>query len=466
MKKIFASIGAIALGATAVQADSAAGMALGGDNSKAWSVSATLRGFYDDNYTTAAKGNERDSLGATISPSIAFKFPMDQTTLGFRYIYGATWYEDRSSINSGNNAWDQSHEFDALFSHAFSSRFSVDAMDSFVITQEPQLIAGSGVNTFPYRTEGNNLRNHGEITFNGTITRQLSFVVGYQNTYYDYENVSPAGSNNFNNGTGLVDSSLSGLLDRMEHEALFNLRWQAQPKTVLIAGYNYKQVNYTSAEVIANASATPGTGNNYPDPIFGLPFTVPGVNDFRASDTRDSRSHIFYGGVDQNFSKDLILSVRLGAQMIENYRAPANEPNDTTTSPWGSLSLTYNGIQDTTVQVGFTHARNQTDVVTPDAATGSVTSDEETSVLYGSINHHFTPKLIGRLSAQWQDAQFYGGLYDGTSEKFFDAGVNFTYRFNEHFTSEIGYNFSQLNSDVPGRDYDRNRIYLGVTATY
>lgn len=447
MKKIFASIGAIALGATAVQADSAAGMALGGDNSKAWSVSATLRGFYDDNYTTAAKGNERDSLGATISPSIAFKFPMDQTTLGFRYIYGATWYEDRSSINSGNNAWDQSHEFDALFSHAFSSRFSVDAMDSFVIAQEPGLLDDVGHH---YRTEGNNIRNHGEITFNGTITRQLSFVVGYQNTYYDYENESPFGKNNFDQPVpGAVDSSLSGLLDRIEHEALLNLRWQAMKKTVLIAGYNYKQVNYTSDEVVANAGAIPGV-----------------FDDFRVSNTRDSRSHIFYGGVDQNFSKDLILSVRLGAQMIENYRASANEPNDTTTSPWGSLSLTYNGFQDTTVQVGFTHARNQTDVVTPDAATGSITSDAQTSVLYGSVSHHFTPKLIGRLSAQWQDSEFFGGLYDGTSEKFFDAGVNFTYRFNEHFTSEIGYNFSQLNSDVPGRDYDRNRIYLGVTATY
>ena len=436
MKKIFASIGVVALGATAVHAENAAGMGMGGDNTKPWSVSASLRGFYDDNYNTSSGTNKFDSFGVTVSPSIAFKFPMDQTTLGFRYTYGATWYQDRTRINSSNNAWDQSHEFEGLFSHAFSSRFSLDAMDSFVISQQPGLIAGSGVNTYPYRTDGNNIRNHGEITLNGTLTRELSFVLGYQNTYYDYEN----------DGGNVFQPSLSGLLDRMEHEALANLRWQALPKTVFVLGYNYKQVDYTSDEDIA--------------------LTISGIRD---SKSRNSRSHIFYGGVDQNFTKDLILSFRAGAQFIDYYNAPAGEPNDKTTSPWGNLSLTYTYLPGSSVQVGFTHMRNQTDVVSPDPVTGSITSDQQTSVIYGAITHRITPKLTGRLTAQWQDAVFYGGVNDSKSEIFFDAGANLTYRFNPHFSTEIGYNYSQLNSDVnvvPTRDYNRNIVYLGVTATY
>jgi len=450
MKKIFASIGAVALGATAVHANSAAGMAMGGDNSKPWSVSATLRGFYDDNYTTAPNGpTKRDSYGVMVSPSIAFKFPLDQTTLGFRYTYGATWYEDRSKLDSSNDSWDQSHEFEALFSHAFSSRFSVDASDSFVIAQEPGLLNDVGN---PYRTEGNNIRNHGEITFNAALTKQLSLVVGYQNTFYDYENDVSA-ADNTTPATGAVDSSLSGLLDRMEHEGLVNLRWQAMPKTVLVGGYNFKQVNYLSDEVIANASPNPGNA-------------VGQTNDFRLSETRDSRSHIFYGGVDQNFNKDLILSLRGGVQMVDYYNAPANEPNDNTTSPWGNISLTYTYLPGSSVRIGFTHTRNQTDVVSPNTATGSITSDQETSVIYGAINHRITPKLSGRLTAQWQDSEFYGGLYDGLSETFFDIGANLTYRFNPHFSSEVGYNYSQLNSDAVNRDYDRNRVYLGVTASY
>lgn len=431
---------------------------MGGDNSKPWSVSATLRGFYDDNYATASNdsGNKHGSFGMSISPSVAFKFPMDQTTLGFRYTYGASWYQERTRLSSDNSAWDQSHNFEGMLSHSFNERFSVDVMDSFVISQEPGLIDATGVNTFPYRTAGDNIRNHGEITFNGALTRQLSFVAGYQNTFYDYENKSPLGGANAPGG--IVDTSLSGLLDRMEHEALFNLRWQALPQTVLIGGYNYRQVNYTSDEYVANAGVMLDANN--------LP-----VNDLRRAETRDSRSHIFYGGFDQNFSKDLIFTLRAGVQLTEYPNAPANEPNDSSTSPWGSVNLTYVYLPGSSVQVGYRYARNQTDVVAPysDVTTNymnSITSDQETGVLFALINHSFSPKLTGRLTAQWQASTFYGGLYDGKNEDFFDLGGNLTYRFNQHFSGELGYNYSQLTSDIVGRDYDRNYVYLGVTATY
>lgn len=441
MKKIFVSVGIVALGAAAAHAGGDAGLATGGDNSKPWSVQATLRGFYDDNYNTSSGSNRLDSFGVTISPSIAFRFPMDQTTLGFRYTYGATWYEDRANLNSSNDAWDQSHEFEGILSHSFNERFSMAASDSFVIAQEPGLLNDAGN---PYRTQGNNIRNHGEITFNGAITRQLSFVLGYQNTYYDYKE---EGSNNpiplLRDLENATDPSYSGLLDRMEHEALLNLRWQALSKTVLVAGYNYRQVNYTSDEAIALVS----------------------LADIRYAKMRDSRSHIFYGGFDQNFSKELILTVRAGVQMTDYYKAPAAEPNDGNTSPWGNLSLTYLYLPGSSVQAGFRYSRNQTDVVSPDAA-GSITSDEESAVLFGVINHRFTPKLSGRLTAQWQNSKFYGGSHDGKTEDFLDLGGALTFRINQHFSTEVGYNFSQLTSDLGDRDYDRSRVYLGVTAAY
>lgn len=66
MKKIFASIGVVALGAAAVHGESAAMMGTGADNTKSWSVGARLRGFYDDNYTTAPNDVKRESFGASI----------------------------------------------------------------------------------------------------------------------------------------------------------------------------------------------------------------------------------------------------------------------------------------------------------------------------------------------------------------------------------------------------------------
>lgn len=444
MKKLFVSVGLVAVGTSAVCAAGGAGAMGMGDNSKNWSVSATLRGFYDDNYATSSKGiagtNEvRDSFGVTIRPSVAYSLPLDNTSLGFRYTFGATWYEDRSKVNSQNDPWDMSHEFAGFFNHNFSDKTSLDVMNSFVISQEPELLQ-SGPLTVPYRTEGDNIRNHGEITFNGTLTKQLKYTLGYQNTFFDYEN-----SGGFVIPTvpaATVQSSLSGVLDRMEHMGLVNLNWQAAPKTVAVLGYNIGEVNYSSDETIANLSTT----NNV----------------LVSSKFRDNRSHYLYAGVNQNFTKDLLLSARVGAQRIQ-YVNDLSTPDATT--PYISLNLNYAYRPNSTLTLGLTHSRNQTDVISPDA-NGRITQDQQTSVVYANLNHRFTPKLSGNISGQWQSSEFNGGLHDSKNDTYVDIGGNLRYRFNQHLTGEVGYTFSQLTSDIAGRDYDRNRIYLGLTATY
>jgi hypothetical protein len=50
------------------------------ERSKPWSVSAALRGFYDDNYATAPSGPLRKgSWGMDFSPSLSLNFPFEQT---------------------------------------------------------------------------------------------------------------------------------------------------------------------------------------------------------------------------------------------------------------------------------------------------------------------------------------------------------------------------------------------------
>ena len=39
-------------------------------------------------------------------------------------------------------------------------------------------------------------------------------------------------------------------------------------------------------------------------------------------------------------------------------------------------------------------------MVAPDPTTGKITQDQESTVVYGSINHHFTAKLLGQLIGQ------------------------------------------------------------------
>lgn len=428
MKKLFVSVGLVVAGTSAVCAAGGAAMGMG-DNSKNWSVSATLRGFYDDNYATSTSANKRDSFGVMIRPSVSYSLPLDNTSLGLQYTFGATWYQDRAKINDQNNAWDMSHQLAAFLDHNFSDKTALHVMNSFVISQEPELLQ-SGPLAVPYRTEGDNIRNHGEINFNGTLTQKFKYVLGYQNTYYDYEN---EGGNEF-------QPSLSAILDRFEHRGVGKLLLQAGPKSVLSLGYTYSQVDYTSDE-----------------PIRAVPFAT--------SENRNNRGHAIHVGLDQNFTKDLLFSVLVGAQRTE-YNDPLN---DDTTTPYISAKLAYTYRPGSTFTLGYTHSRNQTDVLSPiigGPLEGQLTTDAESSVIYASLSHRFNAKVTGILQGQWQNSEFNGGNVDGQKDTFVDISGALVYRFNPHLTGEVGYSFSQLTTDIALRDYERNRIYLGLTATY
>ena len=99
MKKIVASVGLVALGVSGAYAAYAPGLSTM-ETSKALSVTASLRGFYDDNYNTLPSySHPQDTFGFEISPSVRLNLlPTDQTYLGVRYIYSARYYADRTQI--------------------------------------------------------------------------------------------------------------------------------------------------------------------------------------------------------------------------------------------------------------------------------------------------------------------------------------------------------------------------------
>src|ERR1043166_7582232 len=128
MKKIVASMGLLALGLTSVYADPA----------KPWSVAATLRGFYDDNYNSATKDSEKvSSLGYEISPQAAIHWGNDQTTIFGSYAYSLKWYEQQGSSTS---SYDQQHVFVAGIDHVFDQITRISATDSLAVGQEPDTL--------------------------------------------------------------------------------------------------------------------------------------------------------------------------------------------------------------------------------------------------------------------------------------------------------------------------------------
>jgi hypothetical protein len=424
-----------------------------------WSLSGTLRGFYDDNYNTAPAGpSKRGSFGFEASPSFSLNVPLQQTEFGLRYTYGLYYYQDRETL--GENPIDQTHQFDLWVDHAFSERWQAKVQDSFVVGQEPELIDPNG--SVLTRTEGNNISNTGTLTLNTIWTRLFSTVLGYQNSFYDYENSGAVVSTGYIPQYLLfptfpliqvdtVDASLAGLMNRIEQSVWLNLQWQIRPETMVLIGGNFGLVNYTGNELVALANVyLPTFPYNYTHQISYY------------SDSRDSRSYTAYLGFQHAFLPNLSVNAQGGVQYTETYNDPLSSPS---LAPYAVMSAVYTYAPGSYAQIGFTESQSAADEIIPDAS-GRITQDQESSTVYASINHKLTSKLLGTVIGRWQHSVYNGGLYNNQEIDYYDLGVNLSYSFNQHFSVDAGYNFDDLVSQIPGNSYTRNRIYLGVTAAY
>ena len=397
---------------------SAVGLQTAQAQSKEWSVSAKLRGFYDDNIATTPRGAvgptgvplRQASFGFEVSPSLSYKLPLDQTEIGLSYTYDMKYYENRS------NSADHSHLADFKLSHAFTPRYKLTLRDTFVIAQEASLLDPT-VSTTLLRSNGNNMRNTAGLNFTAEMTELLAVEVGYDNSVYAYEQ----------KGVG----SRSALLDRMEQLGHVNLRWQALPTTVGILGYQFGVVDQTSKELLAPGGPAPST--------------------------RDNRSHYLFAGADHDFTTQLKGSIRAGGQYTEFPNAPAGVRNSSLI-PYADVNASYTYTEGSFVQLGLKHTRNQTDIG------GAL--DMESTMVYGALTHKITAKLTCNLNAQYNDGSFNGGGANNKSESMFQGGVSLAYEINQHLSAETGYNYDRLDSDLLGRSFTRNRVFLGIHASY
>lgn len=436
MKKIAVSVGLIAVGAASLHADDYTTAGLNSmQTSKIWSVSGSLRGFYDDNYNTAPSGSpdKRGSYGFEVSPSISLNLPLDQTDIGMRYTYGLYFYQDRENLHPSQNPIDQTHQLDLWVNHAFTERWQTSFQDSFVSAQDPDLVNGGAT----LRTEGNNINNIGTVKVDTQWTRLLGSEFGYQNTFVDYQN---------HGFDALTDTaSYTGLLNRDENLLSLDLNWQLTPTLKPLIGYKFGQVNYLGGEQIS----------------------LPGGKAVKGSYSynRDNRSQYFYVGAQYNPLANLTLSVEAGGQYVDYYHPAVGLSANTQFEPYADLSGTYTYLPGSYVQAGFTQSQGAVDIAAP-TASGQVTESVNNSTVYASINHQFSPKLTASAIGKVQYGSYNEGLYGNSSQTWYSLGLNLAYNFNVHVSTEIGYNYDDLESNVPGQQYNRNRVYLGVTGTY
>jgi hypothetical protein len=417
MKKIVASVGLVALASSigAVRGELPAP-----SPEKPWNVSAALRGFYDDNINTTT--TKESSTGFQINPAVGVHWGNGQTMVQAGYVYTYRYYGTKPANNT--QYYDQDHEFDALFNHAFNERYQLSMKESFVIGQEPELLRASTIFGEFQRVSGNNIRNYGTLVFDATLTPTFGLEVGYGNEYFNYDDSGPG--------------SYSATLDRIVNQPYLEGHWQVAPQTVGVVGVQYQGVNYTGDEIIG--IIPPFT------PVY--------------SDSRNSRASTGYLGVNHNFTPECSILANLGATYIDYYN-----DNSSRVNPYAKVNLQYTYTVESYAQLGLTYYNAPTDIVAASPTEG-ITRGVNAFVLYGSINHRIVPDLFGSLTAQFQNSVFQGGGYNNESEQFYLVGLNLRYKFNHYLSADAGYNYDNLTSPVPNRTFNRNRLYFGVTGTY
>lgn len=418
MKKITILMGLAAAGTASLHAQYSPEMTSAMETSKFWSVAGSLRGFYDDNPYTAP--TKKGSFGYELSPSVSFNVPLQQTEFALKYTYGLYYYQGFRD-NGGNNPYQQSHQVDLWVDHAFTERAQATLKDTFLYSQDPSL--QNGPTSLPFRTEDSYYANFATATQTTDWTPLLSTVLSYNNNFYQY---LQSGGNAFN-------PSLNGLLTRDEQTVGAQLDWNVLPDTTAWIGYDFGWINYWGGEAI---SVNPQT------------FTA------LYSDSRNSYTHTIYVGGQHQFLPNLTGAVKVGAQITDYHNS--SDPNYAT--PYVDNSLTYTYAPGSYAQLDVSH--------TQIATSQSTAQNEQSTDISAAVNHQITAKLTGSVIGNIQLSTFNQGTYNNDYQDFYTLGLNLTYAFNQHLSTEVGYNFDALQTQVPNSDYNRNRVYVGLTAAY
>jgi hypothetical protein len=448
MKRLITTAGLAALGAASVAPTCAQDAMI---NQKPWSIGASLRGFYDDNYLTYPRalrdipGFDEDTFGFDISPSAGFNIKREQTTFGISYLYTLRYYLDRE-----DDEMDHTHQANMKLSHAFNERFSIDVKDSFVIAQEPSILDPTISTTLPARAEGDNVRNFGSIQFNAAVVENFSVNAGYRNAIFDYEedsdDYSPGSPRYVGTPVFGAVGTRSAVLDRMEHLFFIDGNYQVLPKTTVSLGYQFGIIDYTSEDALFGS----GVLGNLPP--------------FYNGNARDNKSHFATVGVKQHLNPQLDVSVRGGIQ----FTTYDNETLfDDVVSPYAEASVRWGYSEGSSLQVGARHQRIPTDVR---LAGGVPIADQEATTVWVSVNQAITGKLSAIIMGQYQystygDSSINGDAIDAVDQIFF-AGATLAYQFNPHVSAELGYTFDRVDSDFQIRSFTRNRVYVGTRLSY
>lgn len=181
-----------------------------------------------------------------------------------------------------------------------------------------------------------------------------------------------------------------------------------------------------------------------------------GILDYENS-IRSSTSNFFLGGLDHNFSPRISVSTRAGIE-VRTF-----DTLGTRTDPYVEGTLVYALGPHLSLSWNNRYSIEEPDVVGSQARTTFRTG------LTGS--YKLTARITAALSAYYEHdvndpSMIYFFIQPGFVEDSLSTSLTLQYAINHTWGLNLGWDFTDVQSEIAGREYDRNRFYGGVNFTF
>lgn len=374
-----------------------------------WTVGITA--IYDDNTTPGGAFDGDETVAVNPFVGLSFVSVTPQTTWDVYARLGVLYYLDEPQAAGADDVYTQ-------------ARAGVNVTHSF--TERLRLVSR---NFISYELEP-------DYSYGFATTRQISEYLFYQTD----NAIGFRWTERFATYTGFKVEGLEYDDDVPNSDrtivTLYNqFRYQVSPTTVLTSSYRYSQ--------------TYGSGL-----------------------ASDSTNQYFLVGVEHRFSPSTILITRAGAQ----FRDVDGINGNSGTSPYVQTSLSSQVNQQFSVRAFARYGIEDYDTVFG-LGGGSVQFDERATLRIGvSANYQVsrTLSLFGSLdvvNTSFDSGRIVQGPGLGTGsgsadETLYNVSVGASVRFTDYLYGTVTYSYTDSDSDLAGRNYDRNRVSVGLTAEF
>lgn len=382
-------------------------------------VSASVRGGYDDNINTS-HFDPQDSWFTNASLLLTYNLGTPRTTLSIMTTTGFTYY-----FATVDNQYEPDLNLALTLTHKASPRLTFNVTSYIAYQTEPDFQYALGTN----RRAGNYFSTYDKGSAVYLWTPRFSTATSY--TF----------------GAVHYDSIASGLFeDRIENTLGNEFRFLVWPTTSFVAEYRFQVVSYDNEGAVIVPAIFDSTGA----------LVSPAVLLHR-----DSTTHFLLAGVDHAFSSRLTASFRGGAEFRDYADIGAKN------SPYFEGTVGYLLGKDTSVSWTARYGIEEGDV--------SLNPTRKTFRTGVTGRHNLTARVSASLSAYYTHDD-YAETVTGTpampiinpsiTEDTFDLAVSLRYALTHYMGMEAGYNYSDVSSGQVLREYSRNRVWGGFNVQF